>query len=118
MQKPSILLPLLLLLPATLAALNGRCTGSKATGQYKESGICINTSTCKKYKGTTKDGACPYDPDDVKCCLIDNCAPSPDGDLGPHSYCEWTSDKDSICNQFGVWFNSMFPQTNLKKSAG
>ncbi|KAK0749007.1 hypothetical protein B0T18DRAFT_427205 [Schizothecium vesticola] len=101
---------LLLLLPVhTLAALNGRCTGSKATGQWKDDGICIKTSTCKKYKGSTKTGACPYDDDDVKCCLIDKCEGGPEEGLGPHSFCSWTTDKGSLCDDFGIWFNNKCP---------
>lgn len=68
------------------AALNGRCTGSKATGEWKSGGICIKTSTCRNYKGTTKNGACPYDPDDVKCCVTDECSGHPGGQLY-HSRC-------------------------------
>jgi hypothetical protein len=98
---------LLLLLPVhTLAALNGRCTGSKATGQWKEDGICIRTSTCKKYKGSTKTGACPYDDDDVKCCLIDECEGGSEAGLGPSSFCSWTTDKGSLCDEHGIWLNS------------
>ena len=87
------------------AALNGRCTGSKATGEWKSDGICIKTSTCRKYKGTAKDGACPHDPDDVKCCVTDECSGHPDG-LLYHSRCEWTG--DSICNDLGNWLDSEY----------
>ncbi|KAK0654884.1 hypothetical protein B0T16DRAFT_395807 [Cercophora newfieldiana] len=100
---------LLLSLPlSALAAVNGRCTGSKATGRWKTDGICIKTSTCKRYKGSTTNGACPYDPDDVKCCLIDECNGQPDR-LGWSSWCEWTSDKNSICNTFGSYLNNKCP---------
>lgn len=103
---------ILLLLPLplpSLAALNGRCTGSKATGQWKDDGICIKTSTCKKYKGSTKSGACPFDDDDVKCCLIDKCEGGPEEGLGPKSWCSWTTDKGSLCDDFGIWFDSEWP---------
>ncbi|KAJ9161034.1 hypothetical protein NKR19_g2682 [Coniochaeta hoffmannii] len=110
---PLISLSLILLLSSlpfhSLAALNGRCTGSKATGEWKTDGICVKTSTCRRYKGSTKDGACPYDGDDVKCCIIDKCAPYPDGELGPHSHCEWTTDQGSICNEFGIWHDNRCP---------
>jgi hypothetical protein len=99
----SLPLVFLLALPS-LAALNGRCTGSKAKGQYKEDGICITTSTCKKYKGTTTNGACPYDSDDVKCCIIDECNGRPEG-LFDHSRCTWTADKDNVCSR---WLNSEY----------
>jgi hypothetical protein len=85
-------LAIVVLLPlGSLAALNGRCTGSKATGEWKDRGICVKTSSCKKYKGRTTNGACPYDDDDVKCCLVDSCGPIPDTYLGPYSGCQWTS---------------------------
>lgn len=104
---PTAILLLLLLLPLpSLAALNGRCTGSKATGQWKDDGICIRTSTCKKYKGSTKNGACPFDDDDVKCCLVDKCEGGPEEGLGPKSFCSWTTDKGSLCDDFGIWFDS------------
>ncbi|KAK0610844.1 hypothetical protein B0T14DRAFT_398363, partial [Immersiella caudata] len=97
-----------LALPA-LATLNGRCTSSKATGDWKSAGICIKTSTCERYKGRTKTGACPHDPDDVKCCLIDECSGHPDG-LLYHSHCEWTN--DSICNELGRWLDNKCPGGN------
>jgi hypothetical protein len=108
MTKMQLLLPFFLfILPqSSLAALNGRCTGSKATGEWKESGICIKTSTCAKYKGKTKTGACPYDPDNVKCCIIDECSGSPEGLLN-HSWCDWTG-ANSICNDFGRWLDSEY----------
>ncbi|KAK3294134.1 uncharacterized protein B0H64DRAFT_433365 [Chaetomium fimeti] len=76
-------------LPA-LAALNGRCTGSKATGNWGEDGICISTSTCRSHGGEYKSGACPYDPENIKCCVV---GVSPDGDQNPCgglSWCTWT----------------------------
>jgi len=103
----TLFLAVFTLLPiSTLASLNGHCTGSKATGQWKSDGICIKTSTCKKYKGSYTSGACPYDPDDVKCCVIDECSGYPDS-LGYHSRCEWTN-SDSICNSLGQWLNSKY----------
>jgi len=82
-----------------------KCTGSKATGEWKDSSICIKTSTCERYKGKTKTGACPYDLDGVKCCIIDECSGSPEGLLN-HSWCDWTG--DSICNEFGRWLDSEY----------
>ncbi|CAP65955.1 uncharacterized protein PODANS_5_11480 [Podospora anserina S mat+] len=76
---------------AALAALNGRCTGSAATGKWGESGICVRTSTCNSYGGSYKTGACPNDPSDVKCCLVGitpNAATQP---CGADSWCTWTS---------------------------
>jgi len=104
-----LILSLVTLTPLlTLAALNGRCTGSKATGQFKTQGICIKTSTCRRYSGTTKNGACPFDDDDVKCCIIDKCGPYPEGNLGGKSHCEWNTDKDSACNVFGIWYDGEY----------
>lgn len=83
------------------AALNGHCTGSAATGTWKEYGICIKTSTCDSYDGAYKSGACPNDPADVKCCVIgmgDSVSVNP---CGGSSYCEWT---DDTCN--GVFKSS------------
>jgi len=105
---PLIPIPILLLFVPTItnAALNGRCTGSKATGDWKTKGICVRTSTCTAYKGTYKSGACPYDPDDVNCCLVDECSGHPDG-LLYHSRCEWTG--DSICSEgVGRWLDGEF----------
>lgn len=99
MRVSSFLLPLFPL--ATVATLNGHCTGSAATGDWKEYGICIKTSTCNSYNGAYKSGACPNDPDDVKCCVIgmgDSVSVDP---CGGTSYCEWTSD---TCN--GVFKSS------------
>ncbi|KAK1830574.1 hypothetical protein QBC39DRAFT_260550 [Podospora conica] len=113
-MHPTHTLSLLLLPLPSLAALNGRCTGSKARGEWKSDGICIKTSTCSKYKGRTKTGACPYDDDDVKCCLIDKCEGSTDEEgLGPKSHCVWTS--DSICHDFGMWFDNRCPGGNNYK---
>ncbi|KAJ9157997.1 hypothetical protein NKR19_g3719 [Coniochaeta hoffmannii] len=62
---------LVTLFPLTaLATLNGHCSGSAATGVWKDNGICIKTSTCNSYHGQYKSGACPNDDDDVKCCII------------------------------------------------
>lgn len=98
LSSPYLFLPLL---PAAHAALNGHCTGSAATGAWKDYGICVKTSTCNSFKGAYKSGACPNDPDDVKCCVVgigDNSGENPCGGV---SYCEWTSD---TCN--GVFKSS------------
>lgn len=83
---------LLACLPLTvvLATPNGRCTGDKATGYWKESGICITTGNCRNRGGKTKDGACPSDGDDIKCCLI-GVQPSDVNPCGEYSHCTWTS---------------------------
>lgn len=43
MHASRFILPLLL--PLAHAAVNGRCTGSKATGLWGSDGICVSTST-------------------------------------------------------------------------
>jgi hypothetical protein len=100
--KPLLVLALPL---GVLGALNGHCDKSIAKGEYKTRGICIRTTTCKKYKGTTQTGACPYDPDDVKCCKIDECDTIPDGLGGPFSGCDWTANG---CPTAGSWLKSKF----------
>lgn len=88
MHPSYLLLPLL---PLAHATVNGRCTGSKATGVWGNNGICISTSKCKSFGGTYISGACPSDPNDIKCCRVSSasgtgCAPS------GYSWCDWTSD--------------------------
>jgi hypothetical protein len=84
---------------STLAALNGRCTGAPAAGIYQNDGICIHTATCRSNGGTYISGGCPYDVEDVKCCIIEGCAPS-----GRYSWCDWTSD---VCN--GRYLTGLLP---------
>ncbi|KAH7375199.1 hypothetical protein B0T11DRAFT_269870 [Plectosphaerella cucumerina] len=72
---------------AALAALNGRCTGDQATGLWKADGICLTTTTCSNRGGKTKDGACPNDGNNIKCCVI-NESRNP---CGVSSYCTWAS---------------------------
>jgi len=55
-----LILVVLVILPSTLAAVNGKCSG--------RNGICISTGNCKKYGGTYYSGKCPNDPNDIKCC--------------------------------------------------
>lgn len=43
MHASRFILPLLL--PLAHAAVNGPCTGSKATGLWGSDGICVSTST-------------------------------------------------------------------------
>lgn len=89
MRTSCLLLPLFPLV--TVATLNGHCTGTKATGDWKKYGICIKTTTCNSYDGVYKTGACPDDPDGVKCCLIGLDGSSDVNPCGGISYCEWTS---------------------------
>jgi len=56
-----ILSLLLTVAPSTLAAVNGKCSSGKK-------GICIATGTCSKYGGSTSNGYCPSDPNNIKCC--------------------------------------------------
>ena len=55
-----LILFLLIILPFSFSALNGRCTG--------RNGICVSTSTCAKFSGTLYSGYCPNDSNDIKCC--------------------------------------------------
>jgi hypothetical protein len=88
---------------AALAALNGRCTGSAATGTWGSHGICVSTSTCTSYGGEYKSGACPYDPDNVKCCVVGIAPNAENNPCGRFSMCQWTS---STCS--GSWVTGNF----------
>jgi hypothetical protein len=71
---------------AAVAVLNGRCSGSEASGYWGSHGICVTTSTCAAYGGVYKSGACPNDPTNVKCCVVGEYHP-----CGIQSWCAWTS---------------------------
>jgi len=58
-------------------AENGPCSGT--------AGICVSTSTCSGWGGTSVIGFCPTDPDGIRCCWISNCG-------GPGSFCGWPGD--------------------------
>jgi hypothetical protein len=60
MIDSKLILILLVTISTTLAELNGKCQG--------RNGICIKTSECQSYGGTTYSGYCPIDPPDVLCC--------------------------------------------------
>jgi hypothetical protein len=79
-----------MLVPSTIAALNGHCTDIDhlGPGSFLVDGICTYTSTCKQYGGSYATGACPGDPEDVKCCFVNTCAPA-NGEW--YSYCDWTA---------------------------
>ena len=55
-----LILIVLATISATLASLNGECSG--------RSGICIKTDVCSNYGGQSFSGKCPSDPKDVLCC--------------------------------------------------
>ena len=57
---PKALLAIFLFLPYVFSALNGACTG--------RTGICLSTTTCANYKGTSYTGKCPNDANNIKCC--------------------------------------------------
>jgi len=59
-KSKSILSLLLITIPSSLAAVNGRCSG--------RNGICISTANCGAYGGKSYTGKCPSDPNDIKCC--------------------------------------------------
>ncbi|KAH8903355.1 hypothetical protein BR93DRAFT_201309 [Coniochaeta sp. PMI_546] len=84
---------------AALATLNGHCSGSAATGVWKDNGICIKTSTCNQYHGEYKSGACPNDPDDVKCCVIGYAPNAETNPCGKYSVCDWTA---NTCSGYRV----------------
>ena len=71
------------ILPAvTLAAIGDRCNpgGDKEGSLTDTYGICIKTSDCSARGGKTTNNNCPNDPNNVKCCTIENCGPWKDGD--------------------------------------
>ncbi|KAJ3961840.1 hypothetical protein N0V92_001492 [Colletotrichum tropicale] len=74
--------------PTVFAALNEPCYGSGG-----RAGVCVTTSSCSSSGGTTINGACPKDPDNVKCCTKASC--------GSGGNCRFTSDcaGDSVANQ-------------------
>ena len=61
-----LILTLLLIVPYTFAALNGKCSG--------RNGICVKTTTCSSYGGVSFSGKCPSDSNDVKCCDSISCS--------------------------------------------
>ncbi|KAK3988672.1 hypothetical protein QBC44DRAFT_292297 [Cladorrhinum sp. PSN332] len=89
---------------AAFAAINGKCSGSAATGKWKESGICVKTSTCRSYGGSYKNEACPNDPADVKCCLVGIVPNAITQPCGPDSWCTWTSN-----GCVGRWMSNYCP---------
>lgn len=84
---------------AALATLNGHCSGSAATGVWKDNGICVKTSTCNQYKGQYKSGACPNDADDVKCCIVGFYPNEETNPCGVSSVCDWTA---NTCSGYRV----------------
>ena len=58
--KIKSIISLLIILPYAFSALNGQCSG--------RSGICISSSTCSQYHGSTYNNYCPNDANSVKCC--------------------------------------------------
>ncbi|KAF4534501.1 uncharacterized protein LTHEOB_3309 [Lasiodiplodia theobromae] len=91
MHVSTILSPLLFLLPlTTLAKLNGPCTGAA-----NKPGVCIKTSSCTSGGGTYISGACPNDPNDVKCCTKASCGSG--GTCKFVDKCESGSTKAGLC---------------------
>ena len=60
------ILILLLAISTTFASVNGPCSGVD--------GICIDTSKCSSYSGTSVSGKCPSDPSNIKCCDSISCS--------------------------------------------
>ena len=54
------ILILIAIISTAFAATNGKCSG--------RTGICIDSSKCSNYGGTTFSGKCPNDPNSIKCC--------------------------------------------------
>ncbi|KAB2576870.1 putative secreted protein [Lasiodiplodia theobromae] len=91
MHVSTILSPLLFLLPlTTLAKFNGPCTGAA-----NKPGVCIKTSSCTSGGGTYISGACPNDPNDVKCCTKASCGSG--GTCKFVDKCESGSTKAGLC---------------------
>lgn len=92
MHVSTILSALLFLLPlTTLAKLNGPCTGAA-----NKPGVCIKTSSCTSGGGTYISGACPNDPNDVKCCTKASCG-SGGGTCKFADKCESGSTQTGLC---------------------
>jgi hypothetical protein len=92
-----------------LATVNGHCSGS-ASGLYLSDGICVTTSTCDSYDGSYISGGCPYDADNVKCCLVgleDSVSVNP---CGGSSYCNWVANG---CSD-GSWISGTFFPEGLR----
>lgn len=79
MHLPTILLPVFLSLAT--AALNGHCVGAGNQG-----GVCVSTGNCERDGGKHIVGACPNDPDDIRCCTKPTC-----GTATQKGVCKWTS---------------------------
>ncbi|KAH7303984.1 hypothetical protein B0I35DRAFT_445999 [Stachybotrys elegans] len=91
-------------LPA-FATEYGRCTGSQATGNWGSHGICMDYRECNAEGGAYKSGACPNDPNEIRCCVIgfppESSATNPCGGL---SWCDWTTNGCS-----GSWRTGFCP---------
>jgi hypothetical protein len=99
-----------LIYPAS-ATINGRCISQ--VGEYDlTTGICIKTSTCDEYdrkpgySAFYVTGGCPYDPNDVKCCMINNC-------YGEYSGCTWTSGVGDWCHDGPKFISSALKRNQL-----
>jgi len=84
--KTKVVLSLLITIPSSLAAVNGKCSG--------RNGICISTANCGAYGGKSYTGKCPSDPNDIKCCDNITCK----ADNGRSGSCMFTSQCDTNKN--------------------
>ncbi|KAL8995922.1 MAG: hypothetical protein Q9169_004458 [Polycauliona sp. 2 TL-2023] len=82
------LAPLLVILPASLAAVNGPCSIDGTPG------VCVTTSNCAASDGSFRTGFCPNDPTDVKCCIKPECGSG--GNCRSESTCDGTT-KTGLC---------------------
>ncbi|KAL8799524.1 MAG: hypothetical protein Q9182_005833 [Xanthomendoza sp. 2 TL-2023] len=88
MHTPTLLL-LPLLLPLSLAAVNGPCAIDGTPG------VCITTTNCAKADGSFRSGFCPNDIDSVKCCIKPQCGAG--GNCRASSTCTQGTVKKNLC---------------------
>ena len=77
--KIKAIISLLMILPYIVSVPNGRCGGS---------GICLTVARCNANGGFTRNGLCPFDPENVKCCFSMNCRPG----NGINGVCKFVND--------------------------
>lgn len=97
-----LILSLVALTSPALAALNGHCSGT-ATGNFKNSGICINTNTCRSFGGNDITGGCPSDPTATRCRVVGLYPNEANNPCGGISYCDWTANGCA-----GSWVSGMY----------
>lgn len=98
MQTLHAFLVSLALTSTALAAVDEPCFGSggrsggSVPSQFSSpvspsfTGVCLKTSDCSAKGGVSITGACPSDPENVRCCTKASCSNGSGGN------CRWTSD--------------------------